>query len=310
MSGPFDLADEAAYRCWRTAKLAGYPAEAAELMVVIADPLVLDAAARQALATRLGKTNMALYRSPVSDEATARLVVRTLAEAFGLKGLEGNLCADADGLTPLAQDDSIGPGGGRARYIPYTNKPLNWHTDGYYNAPERRLHAMTLHCVSPANRGGENGLLDPEIAYILLRDESIDLVRALMHPHAMTIPANAEGDSEIREEMTGPVFDVEADGTLCMRYTARKRNIIWRDDGATRDAVAFLVEMMDNAASPYIFRYTLGPGEGLICNNVLHMRTGFEDGVKAGAETETRRLILRGRFYERIEGTAYPDIYS
>ena len=55
-----------------------------------------------------------------------------------------------------------------------------------------------LHCVSPAADGGENGLLDPEIAYLRLRDENPEFIRALMAPDAMTIPANTEEGGENR----------------------------------------------------------------------------------------------------------------
>ena len=41
---------------------------------------------------------------------------------------------------------------------------------------------------------------------------------------------------------------------------------------------------------------TLAPGQGLICNNVLHDRTGFHDNGPA-------RLLYRGRYYDRITGT-------
>ena len=298
---PFDLADEGAYGTWRAAKLADYPTSARDLMVSVADSTALGDGEIAALLARIRKTNMALYRAAPSAEATARLSVSALATRLGLLGMEGNLCADEDGITPLQVDAR----GARGRYIPYTDKPLNWHTDGYYNTADRRLHAMTLHCVRAAPDGGENGLMDPEIAYILLRDENPAFIGALMHPGAMTIPANEIEDGDPRPEMVGPVFDVEADGTLYMRYSARKRNIVWRDDPLTIEAVTFLNDVM-NSPSPYIFRHTLAPGEGLISNNVLHMRTGFDDGTGS----ETKRLILRGRFYERIDKTAYRDIYA
>jgi hypothetical protein len=41
---------------------------------------------------------------------------------------------------------------------------------------------MLLHCVRPAASGGVNRLLDPELAYIALRDAVPALVRALMQP--------------------------------------------------------------------------------------------------------------------------------
>jgi alpha-ketoglutarate-dependent taurine dioxygenase len=68
--------------------------------------------------------------------------------------------------------------GERKEFIPYTDKPIRWHTDGYYNIPERTVRGMVLHCVQSAASGGENQLLDHEIAYILLRDENPDFIRA------------------------------------------------------------------------------------------------------------------------------------
>ena len=219
---------------------------------------------------------------------------RAIAARFGLTRMEGNLCADEDGITPLQVDAS----GQRGRYIPYTDRPLNWHTDGYYNTAEKRLCAMTLHCVEPAAEGGENGLLDPDIAYILMRDENPAYIEALCHADAMAIPANEDAGGDVRAEVTGPVFSVLAGGQLYMRYTARKRNIRWRDDPVTGAAVAFLAGLL-SGTSPYIIRHRLAAGEGLISNNVLHMRDGFADS----ADPAHRRLMLRGRFYDRVSGT-------
>ena len=54
---------------------------------------------------------------------------------------------------------------------------------------QRRIHGMILHCVRPARDGGENALMDHEMAYIALRDADPRWVRALMADDAMTIPA-------------------------------------------------------------------------------------------------------------------------
>ena len=78
-----------------------------------------------------------------------------------------------------------------------------------------------------------------------------------------------------------------------MRYSARKRNIQWRDDEITRAARDFLSEILNDENSP-VFHYRLQPGEGLISNNVLHNRTGFNNG--AGQ----KRLLYRARFFDRI----------
>jgi hypothetical protein len=113
----------------------------------------------------------------------------------------------------------------------------------------------------------------------------------------MTIPANEEAAAEGRKAITGPVFSVDSeDGSLHMRYTARTRSIIWKDDEITRKAVAFLGDLLENG-NDYIFSYKLGAGEGLICNNVLHKRSAFEN------ESDASRLLYRARYYDRIKNT-------
>jgi hypothetical protein len=292
---PFDLGDGDAYRRWRARKLADYPIAAADLVVELGDPARLTEAEAGALMQLLGKANMAIYDlSRASAGADAKETVRSLAARFGLRRLDPHPEADDDGITPLQVVD----GGTRQRYIPYTDRPINWHTDGYYNAPDRTVRAMILHCAGAAESGGESMLMDHELAYIALRDEDPGLVAALSHPGAMTIPANQLDGVETRGAQSGPVFSVDAeDGALHMRFTARPRNVVWRDDAATRDAVGRLAHHLDRDRR-HAFRLTLAPGQGLICNNVLHGRSGFVDGP------DQRRLVYRARFYDRIAGTA------
>ena len=215
-----------------------------------------------------------------------------LARAFGLNRLDSNLCAE-DGLSEIA----VRPEGAAARYIPYTDRPIQWHTDGYYNAPDRLIRGFLLHCESDAAQGGESTLMDHEIAYILLRDQDPALAQALFHPEAMTVPANADDGRELRGVQSGPVFSRDAEtGALHMRYTARTRSILWRDDPATRAAAVRLRDIMNDPASPYVIRHRLAPGEGVICNNILHGRAAFQDDP-AGAK---RRLVWRARSYDRV----------
>jgi hypothetical protein len=233
---------------------------------------------------------MAIYVSTIGGDSD-KDIVRLLGEQFGLRRLDHNPGADEDAITSLkVQPDALHRG-----YIPYTDRPIAWHTDGYYNTSERQIHGMLLHCVQPAAEGGENRLLDHEIVYILLRDRNPDYVRALMHPEVMTIPANLVDGQELRPEQTGPVFSVRPDGRLHMRYTDRKRNIRWRDMPLTREAVAAVKEVL-HEESPWHFRGKLQSGWGLICNNVLHTRTGFRDGDRP-------RLLYRARYYDRIAET-------
>ena len=288
---PFLLESERAYLAWRERKLTDYPQTAAELLVEVADASKLSEEEYQALLQRCRKTNMAVYRITRGDYESKQ-TVRALGRRFGLEHLDNNLCADEDAITSLRVMTS----GRHTGYIPYTNRPISWHSDGYYNKPYEQIRGMVLHCVRNAARGGENLLLDQEIAYIHLRDANPDYITALMHPEAMTIPANMEGGEMIRAEQTGPVFSTDLRGNLHMRFTARKRNIVWRKDGLTQEAVACLHALLESN-SPYIFRHDLQPGEGYLSNNVLHNRTAFEE------DEAHHRLLYRGRYFDRIAGT-------
>ena len=142
------------------------------------------------------------------------------------------------------------------------------------------------------------------MVYILMRDHDPGLVAALMHPETLTIPANEGDGEEIRGARTNPVFAVDAaTGCLHMNYTERTRNIAWRDDGATRAAAAWLGDLL-TGDSPAIVRHRMAPGQGLVCNNVLHDRRRFKDDPEGGR----RRLVYRGRYYDRVAGTALRDI--
>jgi alpha-ketoglutarate-dependent taurine dioxygenase len=288
---PFDLENESGYAVWREQKLEDYPTSIDELIVEIKDPRRLTKAEFEAIHARCRKTNMAIYVGPTGSDPD-KAIPGSLGRQFGLTELDCNTGADDDGVTSL----KVVEGEWRGGYIPYTNHPIHWHTDGYYNTPAQQIRALQLHCVSPAAKGGENALLDHEIAYLHLRDANPDYIRALMAPGVMTIPANTGDGTEIRPARSGPVFSVNVDGSLHMRYTARTRSIEWPPNPLTRAAVNALETFLDSS-SPYIYRATLQPGQGLLCNNVLHDRSGFDDDA-----THTR-LLYRLRYYQRITET-------
>jgi hypothetical protein len=158
---------------------------------------------------------------------------------------------------------------------------------------------MVLHCVESAATGGENQLLDHEIAYILLRDENPDFIRALSRDDAMTIPPRLDDTGVARAAQPGPVFSVDAQGYLHMRYTARSISIEWRADAATQAAVAALAKLLATP-TPWTLHGRLEPGMGLACNNVLHDRSGFTE------TPQKRRLLYRARYHERIADTTVP----
>jgi alpha-ketoglutarate-dependent taurine dioxygenase len=273
-------------QAWRERKLAAYPRRAEDLIVEVRDPRELTDREVGKLRQVCAAANMAVYSSPLAGPADKELV-RRVGARLGLERLQANPFADEDGISSLeTAPEKLARG-----YIPYSNRRLLWHTDGYYNPPAQRIRAFILHCVRPAAAGGENRLLDHEIAYLLLRDADPEHVRALSASDAMTIPANAGEGMEPRPAQSGPVFS-EDGGALHMRYTARTRSIEWRADEATRAARERLNAILESA-SPYVFTLRLAPGQGLVCNNVLHDRSAFTDGSPG-------RLVYRARYLDRI----------
>ena len=289
---PFEPTELAAWNAWRADKLAKAPASVADLVVEVDDIEAPTPAEHAAMMDRIRRGNMAVYVErrprPGRDDKAA---VRRLGERFGLTSLDRNHLADDDGITPLA----VHGDGARARYIPYTDRPIAWHTDGYYNHPPRQVRALLLHCARPAAVGGENRLMDTEMAYLLLRDEDPAHVAALMRDDAMTIPANDE-DGMARPATIGPVFWLDRDGRLAMRYTARARNIEWSGEPAVQAAVAALRRILDGPG-PHVFTARLEAGWGLVGNNVLHTREKFTD------DSAAPRLLYRARYHDRIQDT-------
>jgi len=287
--GPFSLTDPDAYARWCDTKLETAPTRIEELVVEVADPRRLTEVEHAALLDRCRRANMALYVSPTGGDADTAIPVE-LGRRFGLTHLDHNPGADDGGITAITVVDGSG-------YIPYSNRPISWHTDGYYNRSDRQIRGLLLHCVAQSPDGGESGLIDYELLYIAMRDAHPSFVEALMAPDVMTIPGNLEDPQVMRPDRSGPVFWVDPEtGTLQMRYTARKRNIRWKEAPLVAEAVAWIRDQCETAA--YRLRGTLQPGWGLLCNNVLHDRTGFVD-----QPDHRPRLLYRGRYYDRIAGT-------
>lgn len=282
------FATRAGYREWRAAKLDRYPVSVAELVANIDGLTDIGSRGKADILASCRRANMAIYTCRAT--AADRAAICRFAAHFGLVRFDQHLCASSQGVAELtlASDDE------RVRYVPYSNRGLSWHTDGYYNEDSSRVRAVVLHCAQDAPAGGETAVLDPEIAYIQLRDENPAFINAFEHPQCMTIPANVGAEGEIRPAVSGPVFSYDdTRKTLHMRYSARKKNICWRDDTTTTAAREFLSDLLDDENGP-VLRYRLQPGQGLISNNVLHNRTAFDDSATH------RRLLYRARFFDRV----------
>jgi hypothetical protein len=291
MGNFFDLDDIASYHEWRERKLDSAPRRIEDILVALDDPRALTATELDALLQRCALANMAIYTSNTLGDADKE-IPRRLGNQLGLHRLDSHWLTDDDAISPISVKGAE-ERGERREFIPYTDKPIRWHTDGYYNLPERTVRGLILHCVQSAATGGDNQLLDHEIAYILLRDENPDHIRALSRPDAMIIPARSDDNGIVRAAQPGPVFSVDGGGFLHMRYTARTISIEWRSDAATQAAVAALARILATS-TPWTLRGRLEPGMGLVCNNVLHDRSGFTE------TPERRRLLYRARYHDRI----------
>jgi Taurine catabolism dioxygenase TauD, TfdA family len=288
---PFSLSNDVAYAEWRDGKLRYKTPDLSDLLVDIEDPYQLSVDEKSAIVERCENFNMAIYQLADPDVLDKSLV-HAFGKQLGMGSLDANIRSDEDSVSSLEVRDQVGN-----KYIPYTNKALSWHTDGYYNALDKQIYGIIMYCVRPAAEGGVNALLNPENVYIALRDENPAYIEALMHPEAMTIPDNIESGEVIRAAQTGPVFMVKAPvgskaGRLHMRYSARKRNIVWRDTEDTLKAVEMIKCLL--ADEKNILKVGLKAGQGIVCNNVLHNRSGFSD-----SETQ-KRLIYRARYYDAV----------
>ncbi len=285
---PFSLDNDFAYQHWRSEKLAQHPTDIEDLIVPITDPFDISTEEANQLAERIKRCNMAIYSiGQLPDNPADKDMINSIGNRFGLTHLDNNLYADEDAISSLTVTASKADKG----YIPYTNRPIAWHTDGYYNSGNQQIRAMLLHCVRPAKEGGQNQLLDHEIAYILLRDLNPEYIAALSVENAMSIPANIADGQEIRPAVSGPVFSLDPEGNLHMRYTARTRSIEWLDDPQVQAAKTALEDIL-KTPSAYHLHGKLQAGQGLLCNNVLHTRSKFE--------ADSDRLLFRARYFDRI----------
>ena len=224
------------------------------------------------------KCNSCIYSSKIALKSNTNLL--KFVELVGMKTYDCNNIEsnEISTITPL-QNSKI-------NYIPYTDKSLNWHTDGYYD--KKSIFSWLLHCVNPATQGGENYLLDHELVlreYVLRNDD----INNLMAEDALTIP---ESKDTSRSEISTYIFSFKNKyKKLHMRFSMRKDNI--GTSAKAGDAIIKLKEIIENDCAKYSLTYKLQKNEGIITNNILHGRKAFKDD-------KVKRKLLRIRSYERL----------
>ena len=223
------------------------------------------------------------YNSCIYSSKVALKINTNLLKFVELVGMRTYDCNNIDSneistITPL-QNSKI-------NYIPYTDKPLNWHTDGYYD--RKSIFSWLLHCVNPATQGGENYLLDHELVlreYLLRNDD----INNLMAEDALTIP---ESKDTSRSEISTYIFSFKNQyKKLHMRFSMRKDYIGTSPKASS--SIRKLREIIENDCAKYSLTYKLQKNEGIITNNILHGREAFKDD-------KVKRKLLRIRSYERL----------
>ena len=284
---PFLLENETEYKIWRARKLdCRRSCNVSEVFGLDQGKLFSQ------LTLERQKQHLEAYNFIIfeSEDLLGKQEFLNINQQFGLYSPDSNQGSDADAVTSLrvvSEADEL------SQYIPYTNRALNWHTDGYYNPFGRQISAFALYCVNQAEKGGDNFFFDHEIMYLLIRDTAAELMEALMCPDLMEIPANIQGNRIVRAQESGPVFSIGRNGTLDMRYTSRPRNIVWKTDKRSQRALSLIREiLMDSDA---VIDIRLNDGQGIVCNNILHGRRAFHE-VAGGSS----RLYYRARYYQTI----------
>ena len=286
MKSPFILENQTEYISWRDKKLSLYPKDIESLSISF-DFEDIDINKIAQLKKIVENYNFAIYdfSAQISDKKLQEFCVQ-----LNLMSSVSNLLADENGISSITDNSSLVQKKLNIEYIPYTNKPLNWHTDGYYHPLDSTVKSFLLHCNEPAQKGGENLLLDHEILYIFLRDHNPDFIDVLMQENIMEIPKNKNSGSS--SSSIGPVFYIDTENFLNMRFTSRQQNIIWKKDDMIKKIKDYISSfILDD--DKYIFKLLLKKNQGYLANNILHKREKYLDG-------ENKRLLKRLRFSERI----------
>ena len=283
------LSNQDDYQYWRDKKLANTSSDLSQYFVEIDNPFKLTVSEKNKILTLCQNNNFALFQIKAQEDYENSVI--HINQQFGLKDFDSHLYVKNKGLAHITQSNKKD----QSEFIPYTDKNIGWHTDGYYNPTDSRIRAFSLFCVQSAKIGGLSQWIDPDMVYLLLREDNPEIAKALTHPQAMSIPEHRVDGRVRREKSVGPVFFVdELTQALYMRYTQRKKNIEFFNSSEIEQAVNHLDALLSQQ-TPYHFQYMLQTGQGILCNNVLHKRQNFTD------DKQHPRLLLRGRYFNRIK---------
>ena len=271
-------AKSAEFLRWAEEKEKNIPQNSDGILVNIHDINNVKTSEIDKIKATIYKHNSCIYSSKIALKSNTNLL--KFVELVGMKTYDCNNIEsnEISTITPL-QNSKI-------NYIPYTDKLLNWHTDGYYD--KKSIFSWLLHCVNPATQGGENYLLDHELVlreYLLRNDD----INNLMAEDALTIPASKDTS---RPEISTYIFSFKNKyRRLHMRFSMRKDNI--GTSAKASPAIIKLKEIIENDCAKYSLTYKLQKNEGIITNNILHGRKAFKDD-------KVKRKLLRIRSYERL----------
>ena len=264
---------------WAAKKDLDIPSNINDLKVSISDINHVSKAEISQIKQKLTKFNCCIYASGTNLDDNSKIM--RFAQSLGMRTFDSHNIDDSAISTISANKDE-----NNMRYIPYTNKGLNWHTDGYYDS--KPIFSWLLHCIEPALSGGENFLLDHELAireYILKYDDIIYLT----NNETFSIPTDEVAKREITSNY---VCDMNNEyKKLHMNFSMRKENIIVNKD--SEYAMSKLIKIIKEDCKKYHLTYKLSKSEGIVSNNILHGRSAFKDG-------RVMRKILRIRSHERL----------
>jgi|TARA_B100000953_G_scaffold276329_1_gene250354 alpha-ketoglutarate-dependent taurine dioxygenase len=269
------------YNRWANDKLDSYTNNINNLMVEIKNPLELSKSEKEKCLRVIKNQNMVFFNIE-KPQKNIGFSLTELAHQFGMGNYELDSRSDVSGLTKIQMETKKY----HEEYIPYTNKPLNWHTDGYYNSIKNPILSWLLYCESPSDSGGMNKFMDHEIAYILY-NQHFQNMHELMEEDVHVIPENKMNS---RLEVKGYVFGF-INEKLHMRFSMRGKNIVWKKN--IIDSINSLKKIIKESTTFHV-SYKLMPGQGVLTNNVIHMRTTFTN------TKNKNRLLYRLRSKKRI----------